>query len=217
VRSWHAQIGLAFAAAALLAGCRAPSRQAAQENVELTGQRAQVDRLQRQVSSLEAQNAELEAQVKTLQGLGEKRLDSLFYPHRIELGKMSAGFREDEEWGDAGVRTYVRPVDEQGATLKAAGEVTIELFDLANPPEAQSLGACHYYPQSLARNWVSAGFVNQYMFECRWPRKPPEHPDVTVRVLFVDYLTGKMLTAQAVLKVKLLKATAASASAPAKD
>lgn len=209
----HAQFGTcALAAALLLAGCQAPHRQAAEQNVELTDKQAQVSRLQDQVAKLKSQINELESQIATLQGLGEKRLDVVFHPQRIELGKMNSGFREAGQSADAGVRVFVRPVDEQGSTIKAAGDVRVELFDLANPADRQYLGFCSYPADQVSKYWVTA-FASQYAFECRWPGTPPAHPEVTVRVVFVDYLTGKTLTAQAVVKVK--PAPAAKESAPA--
>jgi hypothetical protein len=159
--------------------------------VQLTGKEAQVSRLQDQVAGLDARVAELESQVATLQRLGDKRLDVIFHPHRIELGKMSGGFREDDQTSDAGVRVFVRPIDAQGATLKAAGDVKIELFDLAAGPGRQFLGACQYGADQMSKYWMSAGFVNQYAFECRWPGDPPTHPDVTINVTFVDTLPAR--------------------------
>jgi hypothetical protein len=185
--------------AGVLAGCRAPHRDLAAKNVELAGKENQVDRLRGRVSQLETRVQELEAQVKTLQGLGEKRLDVIFHPQRIELGRCIGIRNEDQEW-DSGVRVYLRPIDDQGSTLKAAGEVKIQMYDLAAAQDEQSLGQCTYPAQDAGKYWVSAGFVNQYVFECRWEKKPA-HNEVTVRAVFVDYLTGKSLTAQAVVKI----------------
>jgi uncharacterized protein YdcH (DUF465 family) len=202
VKRFAQLVACLLALAGLLAGCRAPHREAAEQNVQLMSKDAQLARLQEQVGKLEDRIAELEAQVKTLQGLGEKRLSVVFHPHRIELGKMTSGFRGSDPSSDAGVRVFVRPVDEQGSTLKAAGDVRVELFDLANPADQQFLGACTYAADQMGKYWMSASFANQYAFECPWPAHPPVHSEVTVRVVFVDYLTGQTLTAQTVVKVK---------------
>ncbi len=195
-----AHIVLVAIAAAMLAGCKAPHREAAQENVELAGSRAQTERLQDQTAHLQARIDELEGQVKTLQELGDKRLSLIFHPYRIEVSSKSAGLREANVTFDSGVRVYVRPVDEQGSTLKAAGAVKIELFDLASSAGEQNLGTCNYPVEQIAKYWLDSGFVNQYMFECRWQR-PPAHNEVTARVVFTDYITGRSFTEQRVIKV----------------
>jgi len=42
--------------------------------------------------------------------------------------------------------------------------------------------------------------------KCPWPppdRKPPEHRDLTIRVQFTDYLTGKTFLAETLCRIKL--------------
>ena len=52
--------------------------------------------------------------------------------------------------------------------------------------------------------WAFSGFMtNYYSFICPWKSSPPAHEEITVRVEFVDYLTGKSFTAQKTCKLQL--------------
>ena len=98
---------------------------------------------------------------------------------------------------------YVKPIDQHGSVLKAAGQVTIELYDLAANPNENLIGKYEWTVDETAKRWFS-GFVSyHYTFECPWPSSPPKHRQITVRVSFVDYLTGKTFTAQKLCKVNL--------------
>ena len=54
----------------------------------------------------------------------------------------------------------------------------------------------------MSRYWIS-GVSSTSTLSSAAGRATADHPDVTVRVVFVDYLTGKTLTAQTVVKANL--------------
>ncbi len=153
-------------------------------------------------------------QIQTLQGLGEKRLGLLFCVTDIKLGKYTAGVDLDDRPGHDGVRVYLTPIDADGHAIKAAGAVKIQLFDLAAKTGENLVSACDFPVDKIAERW-SAGFMTyHYRFECRW-KTPPKHDEITVRVEFTDYLTGKTFTAQKVCKIRLPASSPATSTAPA--
>ncbi|MCD4823112.1 MAG: hypothetical protein K8S55_00760 [Phycisphaerae bacterium] len=174
--------------------------------------RKQVKELTGEVENLSARLATQDEHVKTLQALGgEKRMATLFTVDKIELGRYTGGIDTDKKPGDDAIKIFLLPEDADGSTLKAAGSVKIQLFDLAQP-EGKGKGkgegknklfAEYTYPvKDIAKHWHGGMLTYHYSFLCGW-EKPPAHADITVRVEFTDYLTGKTFTAQKLCKIKL--------------
>ncbi|MFA6133603.1 MAG: hypothetical protein WC869_06255 [Phycisphaerae bacterium] len=141
--------------------------------------------------------------LQTLRGLGPRRLEKLFYVTGIEIGRYSGGVALHGSEGDAAVKVYLRPVDAQGSTLKAAGDVKIQIYDLAAPTGENLIGECRFGVDEIGKNWSNAMIGGaQFSFVCPW-QSLPAHGEITVRAEFVDYLTGKTFSAQRVVKVRL--------------
>ncbi len=192
--------------ATLIGGCTLADQgtrleQLGSRNDQLTQQ------LQATQKQLTAQQQLLDAQTKrieTLLALGPKRLQELYYPVRLEIDRLSGGFNDDHQPGDDGVVAYLRPIDADGHTLKAAGRLTVELFDLANPDGRHLVGRTTLNLQQARQVWYGRLWTHHYTVKCPWfDRTPPQHADITVKASFTDYLTGQTLDAQYVCKVKL--------------
>jgi len=152
---------------------------------------------------LQAVVVDQQKQIRSLQALGKVRLDKLFHVEKIELGRYTGGIDTDGESGDDAVKVYLRPVDREGHTIKAAGDVKIRLFDLAADPRQSLIGEYEWTADQVAKQWSGSFMTYHFSFVCPWKKVPPLHTDVTVRVEFVDYLTGKHFTTQKLCKVKL--------------
>lgn len=189
--------------AAIAVGC-APGRSPSAELVEdLTACQNERDELRVRATELHTENVRLRQQTETLLDLGGKRLEHLFPLQRIQLGQYTGGFQEDGEPGDDGVKVIVEPIDSDGDIIKAAGEVVVELYDLALPEGRNLLHRCVYPVEEVGDHWYGGAFTNYFGFECRWDSRPPEHDQITARVTFVEYLTGRSFTDQRVVTVKL--------------
>lgn len=144
-------------------------------------------------------------QIAQLQNLGDKRLEKLYYVTGLEMGRRSGGIDTDGKTGDDAVIVYLQPVDQYGHVIKAAGEVTLQLFDLANTPAENLIGEFRWSLDELGSTWAG-GFLgnSQFSLPCPWPpNRPPAHEQVTIRATFTDYLTGKAFTAQKAVTVRL--------------
>lgn len=165
---------------------------------------------QRTNRDLTRRNQELEEtighqndQIAELQKLGDKRLDKLFYVADLELGRRCGGVDKDNKPGDEGVIVYFQPVDRDGHVIKAAGEATVQLYDLANPPAQNLIGEYHWSVDELGSTWAG-GFLGSSQFSLLCPcAGPPAHEQITIRATFVDYLTGKTFTATKTVPVRL--------------
>ncbi len=189
---------------AALTGCdgattRERFRQLDQQVSELT------DRVDTLTQDLAAKNAVVEAQrkqIETLQRLGDKRLAKLYHVTEIKLERLTGGADYDGKSGDDGVTVYVQPVDQDGHVIKAAGDLRIELFDLANPDGKRRIGEYRLDAEHARKHWHGRLMTNHYTIKCPWRAKPPVHDEITVRVEFTDYLTGRTFRAQKSVKIK---------------
>lgn len=177
-------------------GCSNNTDRIASLSAELTQRDARIDTLTDQVDSLKASLAQREGQVRTLQALGDKRMENLFRVDRIRLGRHTGGYREADSEPDEGIRVYLKCVDTHGDTIKAAGDVTVHLFDLAGD-EPVRIGEYSFGVDEIEKRWYAGPLTYHYRFDCPWGEGgPPLRNDVTVRVIFVDYLTGKKFSVQ---------------------
>lgn len=125
-------------------------------------------------------------------------LDDLFTVDRIEIVSQTGGADFDGQPGDDGVVVYVQPVDAYGDFLKAAGQFTVELLDLSNPGSPRSLATYVFNKrEELAEAWYGGLLTNHYTFRCAFPpRLNPRPPrEVYVRVVMLDWLTGREFAA----------------------
>lgn len=199
------RLGAVLLGGALLcaSGCGAPSR----VNIEL----------RKQIQTLSAQNARLQQELagdqRVIEGLRSRegslptlptaRLDQLFTTHGIEFERLTGGADLDpSKPGDEGIAVYVVPIDQTGDKLKAAGSFDIEAFDLTDP-SGPLVGHWHFDLQQAKSNWVSALLEYNYVLTCPWQKVIPRHPDLTVKVTFLDALTQTPFTAQRVVHVNL--------------
>ena len=190
----------------IIAGCDTTELETLQ--ADLRAANRTVDQLQRSNDELTDTLAQRDKQINTLMALGEKRLELLPHVARIELGRHTGGTDIDGDRCDDAVKVYLTPIDQDGTAIKAAGAITVKLYDLAADPDATFLGEYTWAADELRKQWSSGFMSYHYSLECPWLSGPPAHDEVTVRVTFVDYLTGKTFTAQTVGAVKLAADTA---------
>jgi len=189
--------------AIISSGCSSAPSQA---NIEL---RKQNQALQVQVTELQTQNAGLTAQIATLQStwpttpiLPESRLDQLFTAHGLTFAG-GTGFltAQQSELGVPTLSVYAYPTDDDGQALKAAGDFTIELFDLSLPKD--NLLESWDFPLEKSRHcWFGHAFLYTYAFNCPL-NVTPAHSDLVVQVTYVDALTGRRFTTRKDVKYDL--------------
>lgn len=210
---------LGFLSAILLAGCQdTRERDSLAAQVEqLTQEKTQ---LQRQVEQSEAQNKQFKEQVQVLAALPqEAKLENLRSLKSIHIGRYTGFYDKDKDGRAEKLIVYVQPLDEEGDKIKAAGDVDVQLWDLSkgqlNPANAGGsalLGQWHVTPGELKKLWFDTLLAINYRLAFDLPAGiAPDaltgdsglgHPlrDLTVKVTFTDYLTGRVLTEQKVIK-----------------
>ncbi len=177
-----------------LAGCALKT----DEVLELQRGNRELHRRLRQAEGTIAEQQETlrrkDEQISTLSELGPERLEVLFAVEKIELGRYTGGTNLDEKGGDDGVRVYMIPQDQSGRTVTAVGSVEIDVFDLARKEESL-LMSYSFTAAEAKEHWQSGGLANHYSFTCPWKDREPLGGEITIRVKFVDYLSGRSFTA----------------------
>jgi len=183
-------------------GCGSPNK----PNIEL---RRQVQQLQADAAAAKAQHeadarviASLRDQKGTVPTLPTTRLDRLFTTHGIQFGRLTGALDSDpQKPGDEAFVVYVVPTDQTGEMLKAAGTFDIEAFDLADPAHPL-VGHWHFDLDQSKQSWHGALLEYAYALVCPFAT-PPKHPDLTVKVTFLDELTQTPFTIQKVIQINL--------------
>ncbi len=192
---------LVLAGALLAVGCESPAE--LQMRKEIGDLRQTVKDRDNQLAAQKAALEETNRQLAVARSISEDDLKKLFYPERLEIDKLTGGYDSDGKLGDDGVVVYLKPIDKDGDVLKVPGDITIQLYDLAAPPAQNFIGEYKVSVDQVAKLWHGKLWTNHYAIKCPWPHGPPKHPEVTVRVLFVDYLTKRVVSAQSTCTVKL--------------
>ncbi|NIA07832.1 MAG: hypothetical protein GWP14_09420 [Actinobacteria bacterium] len=165
--------------------------EAQRQNLEL---RQQLRQSQQTIETQQDTIRRQAEQIDNLSELGPERLDVLFKVQRIKLGRYSGGTNLDEKPGDDGIRVYITPQDEAGRTVTAAGSIEVNVFDLAKTSEPL-LMSYSFSPEQARQYWQAGGLANHYNITCPWKDTLPSSNEITIRVKFIDYLTGQSFTA----------------------
>jgi len=188
---------LAVAFFAQTAGCKGPSA----ANIELRKEnqqlRAKVDDLNRRHEADVAQIRGIQsASGSVIPTLSPARLDQLFTVHGVQLGRLTGVNPEGE------LKVYATPTDESGQPIKAAGSFVVDAFDLARSDHPR-IGHWEFPLEAAKKNWVGQALLHCYVLPLPWQRSDsvPEHPQLTVRIVFTDALTGRVFDTQKVVRV----------------
>jgi hypothetical protein len=167
---------------------------------------AQLERtIEEKDNQLEAKQAtidELHTQLATRLDIPRDMFERVFYPERVVIDGLSGGEDYDGQPGDDGITVYVKPLDKAGDVVKAKGSIRIQLYDLANPPDRNLIGEYNFGPDEAAKLWYGKLMTYHYTLKCPWQHGPPEHTEITIRVLFQDYFTQRVMSAQTTCTVK---------------
>jgi len=171
---------------------------------ELAEARAETKAAKQAAADARAESAAKQKRIDTLMAIGPDRLKKLHHPVSIKLGQYTGGADLDAQPGHDGVKVYLRPIDQRGDTIKAAGTVRIQLYDLAAESGANLVGQFDFDADQVSKAFSGGFMAYHFTFTCPWKPAPPKNAGLTIRVEFTDYLTGKKFSAQKVCKVDLV-------------
>jgi hypothetical protein len=196
-----ASLAAPFLAALLATGCQPPPEVALRK--EVADLRETIKKKDDQLVTQKTTIDQLENQLQVARGLSEADLKLIFYPVKLNIERLSGGESYDDKPGDDGVTVFLQPIDRDGDAIKVAGDIRIQLYDLAAPSD-QNLIAEYFIPvDRVAKLWYGKLWTYHYAIKCPFPNGPPEHTEVTIRAVFVDYLTKRVVSAQSTCQIKL--------------
>ena len=190
-------VGVAVASLVLPAGCISSSEYYAAVK-EADDLKVRTAGLERELSQKRDEVADLQLRIETLKGFDPKRPIDLFAPVTIEIADLTGGADYDGRPGDDGVTVHLRPIDADGHVVKSPGRIEVQLLDNSDLENPRVLGTYTVDdPRQLSKLWHGRWLTNHYTLRC------PISPDiksapsrrVTVSVRFVDYLTGRTISA----------------------
>ena len=187
--------------AALLPACQPPPEVALRK--EIAGLRDTLKQKDNQLLAQKATIDQLNGELRVARSISEDDLKRLFYPEKLEIERLSGGENYDDKPGDDGVTVYLRPVDKDGDAIKVAGDIRIQLYDLAAPADRNLIGEYFIPVDQVGKLWHGKLWTYHYAIKCPFPSGPPEHTEVTIRATFVDYLTKRVVSAQSTCQIKL--------------
>ncbi len=180
-----------------LQGCQ-ESNLVIEENKQLTDTNVE---LRRQISELSSQNLQLKSQIATLSGTDPNvNIENIISVAKIKIADRTGFFDKDYNGVKETFICYVKTYDQFGDAIKGAGSVDIEVWDLSLPEEQAKLASWSISPEELKNEWASAMMTNYYrlVFDISNIEKV-EFRNITLKVRFTDYLTGKVFEEQVVI------------------
>lgn len=182
-------------------GCQQPEERSALavQVEELTREKAQ---LQEQIEQTKAANGQLKEQLESLSGLpAGVRLENMYNVDRIMLGRLSGFFDKDHDGRRETLIVYVTPIDKEGDGVKASGSMNVQLWDLNKPEDEALLGEWDIPPGELKKLWIKTILAVNYRLTFDISEKVTNFDEpLTAKVVFTDYMSGKTLTNQRVIK-----------------
>ena len=192
----------------LICGCqgRTKTPKAAKPLVGAKTEKSEVT-FKRENEQLKEQNKQLQEQLDTLTGINRTaRVEAISTISSIELTSRCGIYDKKSEDSNSTAKkkmliVYLRPIDDMGDCIKAAGALKIALWNLDAHPDKALLKSWEIEPKDLRKKWSGSLLTSYYKlpFDVNSILTGKEK-ELTLRAEFTDYLTGKVLKAQQVVK-----------------
>lgn len=185
--------------AVTICGCITP--QAADLQLKLAARDKTIEQNESQLAAQRVTIEDLRTRLLKAQNLDPDRLNKIYFPVELKIASLSGGADYDGKPGDDGVTVYMQPLDRDGDVIKAAGDLRVQLFDLAAAPERQLVGEISVSADECGKLWYGKLMTQHFTVKCPWRASPPEHDEITIRATFADLLTGNVINAQTTCRV----------------
>jgi len=185
----------------LAAGCADHGRQNDILRQQLIDKEKQTTDLQQAVVELRNANGECRQQVATLQGLTpEQRREAVPDIEEVVIVSRSGIYDAETPGKTPRLIVYFRPMDDTGDAIKSPGSAHIELWDLGRSPSEALLEKWDVSAVELKKTWAGSLLSNFYRLEFPVPAEYASSKELTVKLTFTDYFTGKSFTPQQPIK-----------------
>jgi len=204
----------------LFAGCqekaKSPKSQGSKVLVGVKPAEQSEAAIKRENAELKAENKQLKEQHETLMGIDKPaRIEAISTISSIEITNRCGIYEKTKDSNDAGraaagsaptskkkmLVVYLKTIDDMGDVVKAPGAVKIELWNLNAEPNEALLSSWQIEPKDLRKRWSGSLLTSYYklQFDVNSILSKKEK-ELTLKVEFTDYLTGKIFKEQKVIK-----------------
>ena len=153
------------------------------------------------VQQLQNENTKLTEQLETSLGLEhDARLEAISTLQTVRIGKRTGFFDKDQDGTIETLVVYLEPKDTAQDSIKAPGQVTVELWDLKASEDNAQQSKWTVEPARLHTSWGGTIFHSYYRIKLPLEIVPEQGKEYTLKINFTDYLTGKVLTDQKVIQ-----------------
>jgi outer membrane murein-binding lipoprotein Lpp len=152
-------------------------REEAQEELasELARAREDLKVAQKDANTLRAQLTENRQVAMTAE-----QADVFFRAESLKFNMLlTSGQDRDGKPGDDALSVLLMPVDAHGDLVKLAGEIEIDLFDMALKPDQQRLGYWKFSIDEVREHWHKGFLSAGYLFRLDW-QTPPVSAELTL-------------------------------------
>ena len=194
---------LCFVMAALclmLSGCGATDRVLSSQNDEL--RRANLE-LERAVDDLTVRLSQREQELATAHGqAGVPGPDGVHPPRLagIEFGRLTGVLPRESSGGPAELRVYLRPIDQDGRLMTAAGEARVRLVHTPAQGSPVVLLDERHGPEVWHAAYRDGMTGTHYTLKATLPET--EAPTALLHVSLTDAATGRVWTAERVVGLR---------------
>lgn len=150
---------------------------------------------------LAAEVEQLKKQLESLMGINKQaRIDSISTITSIDVTNRSNLYDKNNDKKKEKLVVYLRPIDDMGDCIKAAGAAQVQLWNLDAEPNDALLKSWKIEPVELRKKWSGSLLTSYYKLQFDvGDILTGKEKDLTVKVEFTDYLTGRVLRAQRVI------------------
>jgi outer membrane lipopolysaccharide assembly protein LptE/RlpB len=193
-----------FLAVIFLAGCGVGSRRMSPAELKARNLEREKAQLAEQLEQREVEIAQLQAQIKILSALPEGKRQNPYTISAVKITRLTSFYDKDGDGRREKLVVYFQPVDPDGDILKAAGSVSVQLWNLNNPSGQALLGQWQVQPQELRKLWFDSLVSSSYRltFDAPVSTEALAGP-LTVKATFADYFTGQLFSGQQVIEPRV--------------
>lgn len=187
-----------------VAGCEsASSRSILELEEERNALRREKRDLARQFEKSKSENKDLKKRKEVLDGLSaEVKRENLYRLQRIKITKYTDFYDKDKDGKKEKLIVYIQPIDEDSDIIKAVGAVDVRLQDPNKNDDQEPVAQWRVEPNQLKNLWF-AGFASvnyKLTFDVADKIEGLKEP-LLVKVSFTDYLTGKVLNEEKLIRI----------------
>jgi hypothetical protein len=157
--------------------------------------------LKEQLENYKTENTELKQRISNLTVTGKVSTKEIYDLKSVELTRYTNFYDHNKDGRKEKFIAYLTPIDHQGDTIKAAGDVNIQLWDLNQTNSDALLAQWDISADELGQKWFSALLGTNYRFEFDISDvvKDFSRP-LTVKSTFTDRLSGDIFYSQKVIE-----------------